>query len=505
MEYKFIEFNFISPISTYNFNKNNKKYYLVVINTSRSNYVQIHIIPLDNIGNVTKGIRGYGIAKAIRLSSQIYPYLCLKIFEHELDTNTINLLFSGNIELNEIPANSKKSITLFSPSSVLGRMRNKAMINEMTFLSEEFYNFETENTDNKCVLFMLRVNNTDKQVINPFIYRFDRLEYIYIFDRYNNNIIKEITPDFINLSSDMTTKEKYQRHIKQFIANFCVSGKHSDYVKYINEYQIDVNKFMELPKGNFREMFKRPIKFQYRQLKYSPYLNNVLTAPIDCRMRGFPVNGQLRFSIGNNSFSLNDWTTKSYELEGGSGFLCRLMPNDYQRISMPYSGYLTEIGIFGSINDNDSPYVISMKFENEYFMQPDVHEREYISVIYGNNIRMSRAYPELTNVQTNKKLIFYVIMVGFIFNDSIEFTNSKFIDLKKKLGLNSSTRIKPFWIQQGEEIGTFNCGGGYVIFLANHLTEFTSDIKFYSKLEENDLVRPIETYIKMNDILGLLI
>ena len=141
-----------------------------------------------------------------------------------------------------------------------------------------------------------------------------------------------------------------------------------------------------------------------------------------------------------------------------------------------------------------------MRFESNYFIPKDVHERDYKSVIYGHNVSMSRAWPELVNVQPDTSLVFYVIVIGDKDSLSANFTNKKLLDIKKIVKPNSIYKPVPHWFDTAEELLTFNCNlVNNTLFLINRKIDFASDIKHNSNLPSK-----INTYIKLKDILGII-
>ena len=474
------EINYISPISNHVFNNTLNKYYLIFVNTSLNNNVIINKIEIPKIENITEHIRSYHIGKTINLTVNSHPFYSLGLFEHEIKINKINLIFSGKINLNDLEGQNIQIKELSTPSKIMGNYRATLYKNETSFLEEQFYNYETQNDKNKCMLFMTKINNTDKPLIKPYMIKFDLANETYIYHRYQKNVIKE--------------------HMMHNINNFCQSNTFGDYVKFIKTYNIDVNRYLNKNKDTFRSMFMRKININgYRPLNFDPYLNNVICSPVDGRIKGFDINSATKFKFNNQMYHYKDLISKPHELLNGSGFMNRMIPSDYQRIHAPYQAYLKEIGMYNIQGDQ---YFISMRFESNYFIPPSVHEREYISVIYGHNVNMSRGYPELVEEQPKTNLILF----GNNSNDSIVFTNNKLIDIKKIVSINTTKRIEQKWFEQGEEIGVFNCCLGNSIFLINRPIDFASDIKLYSKLNDKpSLHKSIESYIKVNDIIGLIL
>ena len=157
-------------------------------------------------------------------------------------------------------------------------------------------------------------------------------------------------------------------------------------------------------------------------------------------------------------------------------------------------------------------------------MPPDVRERDYLSVLLGNYTHAgvgvgagTRWWPELLEPQPNTHLIYHLVMVTGSPKSSFDFTNLKLKNIKRAVGVNSPSRIKPIWLEQGEEIGKFFCGGGegnrringggsMTIFLCNRPMDFTSDIKYFSKMElKGSNHKSFDCLIRTRDIVGVLL
>lgn len=474
-----IEINYISPMSNYKFDIKHNKYYLVFINSFKSNNITINKIEIKDINNINESIRSYYIGRAIKITSENSYYL-IRLFEHDMSTKNINLLFSGKLELTNSKLNNVIKIVLQPPTRVINSLRSTIYVDDTDFLDEQFYNYETLDNSNKCILFITRMHGSDMTknvpIIKPYIYKFDASNKKYIYDRYNNCVIKE--------------------HQLYTIDIFCKNNTYNDYIKFIKLYNIDTNKYENKDNDTFKSMFMRKINSNFRLLRTDPYLNNIIVCPIDGRLSAFNIDKSLKFKLSGKEFEFNDLVSKPYELINKNGFMIRSIPSDYQRIHIPYSASLKEIGIYGNINEL---YYISMRFETDYYIPPNVHEREYISVIYGNGILEARTSPELLDVQPHNRLIYHLILIGGISSNSISFINNKVLDLKEKVTINNRIRIKPIEFNQGEELAVFNCCFGNTIFMTNRPVKFASDIKFYSELN-----KPIESYIRCKDIVGLL-
>jgi phosphatidylserine decarboxylase len=263
-----------------------------------------------------------------------------------------------------------------------------------------------------------------------------------------------------------------KEHLYKGLDNFCASNTFADYIKFVKAYDIDVNKYVKKSKDTFKSMFARPVNITFRPQYYEPYLNNLMCTPVDGRITAFDINENTKIKSHNYA----NLVSYPKDFLNGSGFISRLTPMDYPRIHVPYAGDLFDFAIVGNY--------IKLGFDSTYFMPPNVHEREYLSVIYGNNMQMSRIFPELVEKQPHIKLRFYVIIFCNK-DDSFALTNTKF-QTKDKV-----------WFEQGEEIGTFNCSLGDVVVLVNRPLVFAEDIKYYSGLD-------IECYIRAKDFVGLI-
>lgn len=473
-----IELNYISPMSKYIFDMKLNNYYLVLINSGINNKTFIHKIQLLDIGNTDEHMRGYAINKAIQLQSKLqYPFYSIRMFEHNKSNNNLNLLFTGDINLNNVEFNGIQIAKLFAPSKVLGKLRSNENNNIHDLLSEKFFNYESIIPENKCLLFYTRLKkkDSDKEIIKPFIVS-NQDDIKYVYNRYHQNLMKEIP--FVSINK------------------LCDNNAFNDYLKLVGIYNIDVNRYYDKKSDTFKSMYMRKINQEFRKLKYAPFLNNTLSASVDGRLVGVgQINGATKFNIKEKQYHFKDLVTKPFQFMNGAGYLTTVLPQDYQRIHMPYAGYLTEIGIF-----HLNSYCITLRFESDYFVPPNVHEREYISVLYGNNIQMSRTYPELVKIQPDTHLIFYVIIFGDHDPNTIHFTNHKLLNIKNIVKPNTLYKPMPKWFEKGEELSTFSCAIGNVIVLTNRSIEFAADIRHYSSLQKK-----VPSYIKMNDIVGILI
>lgn len=440
--------NYISPITNFTFDTKINSYYLVFVNSSLNNNLMIHKMELPNINNISEGLRAYHIGKGINTNKRS-PEYSVRLFEHNKESNELKLLLGKEIDLNNIEYGNKQAIVMFQPLTIkYGQYKS-----DISFIDEQFMNYQDITQKNKCLLFVTKhkkITNLAKSLT----LKFDSSTDPFIYNRYTNNIMKE--------------------HMHYDISDLCKTNSKSDYVTFIKNYQIDTNKYYEKD-DVFKSMYMRKINLQFRKLHYDPYRNNIIVSPNDGRIKGFDINNDTNLKINNTMVKVFNFIDNDPEFLNGSGFISRGTHVDYQRFHLPYGGFLKGFSQLSS-------KILVLRFESKYFMPPDVHEREYISVIYGHNTNMSRVYPELVDKQPKIKLVFYVIVMA----DVIVLTNGKF--------------KKDEWFNQGEELGVFNCCVGNVLTLFNRHIDFASDIDYYS----SKLDKPIESYIRLNDIVGMI-
>ena len=453
-----LSINFISPISKYNFNMSNK-YYLVFINIISDNKIIINKINLNNINNITKEIRGYGVHLAFLLNLTQFPTYQVKLFEHNYTTNILKLLFSTDINFK----NQVKKIIMFSPSKIINYSRLTIYKNNLSFLQEQFYNFNEYDKNNICILFVERVKYTNNQIINNQVIFINPIiiDINNISDD-NNDIIFNRYSNIINLELPLDQEYHYHYHYN------------------------DVLVFHKLKTTPYS------INKDFRPSPQTPYLNNVILAPIDSRIIGFNnkyINNINNINLLQINAHLNNFIENHPAIINGSGFINKIMPQDGKKFQVPYNANITSIETFNAQNFNYNCTIF--KFESNYYMPPDVHEREYASVIAGHATFGARIFPKLMDVSPDTYLIYYLLIYS---QNRISLNNSKL--------QNNNT-----WFDAMDELGFFandNETENYIIFLSNRKMDFAKDILYYSKLIPNNLNKQIECYVQMNDMIGLL-
>jgi hypothetical protein len=460
---------FISPDSVHKFIPNNQ-YYLIFTGYHENNII-INKIQLKNINNITDTIITYIVNKHITLP-KINSLYSIKLFSY--NKQELELLFTTKIDLNN---NIPEAIIMYKPTLVNGKNRHTVYVDETSFFDEVFYNYETHNVNEKCVLFMSqdsdvisdnkhilidinKLNYTliDINKLNYTLIDINKLNYTFVYDKYNQSMIKETMPNNFN-SMKYTLFDKLMLHNNYFSNNFCSNSITNDYKSYIDYYQIDTNIFNP----------DKTINLKYRPIFQTNYMNNIMIAPMDGRYYKTVIS---KFKELFNLPIYNDY--------GINQIVCRNSPQDHGSIFIPYPGYLKEI------NTINNMYVL--KFVNDYYIPPNTNERAYMSVLNGNHIYSelggaiaigglgvgvgagSRGCPETLNVQPDYKLIYYLIIP----------TNVKLLTSELK------------WYDIGIKLGYFECDKGFIGISSNRLLNFEQNINVDIKLKARDIL----AYIK---------
>jgi hypothetical protein len=488
----FIEVTYISPISSYRFNKSDK-YFLTFVAASTSTspstkLAAINKIVLGEINNITDSLRGIVVKKTIKMINNQYPNFKINLFKYNSTTNIIQLLFTGDIVIDDYEFGQKSNVILHGVENI----KSTTYTSESDLLDEKFFNLEYVEDENKCLVFFSKLFKPNNliPIIKPTILDVTKLTKtdIYSYDRNSHCIIKEYIPTYIkNLLNTTNVAQIQNLHNTRFVNDICLPN---NFKKYVDLYNADVTIY----DGSFNKIKQNDL-VKLRPIRYDPYINNFIIVPADSRVRGFQINDSVKFLLNGTEYKINnlvDIHTLNGINQDPSGIFCRMCPQDYQRVYTPYSGYLKDVRV-------DKSYIL-FKFESNYFIPKDVGERNYMAVIYGNymyggtGVGMAmREAPELLDEQPNTKLVFYVIMIGY----GIKLINKKLVNQQViKLLEGEQT-----WFEQGEELGLFKCCGGSVICLFNRTVDFTADIKQYSIIENN---KQMDTLIKARDVLGML-
>lgn len=282
---RFLEFQYISPTSTYKFTN---KYLLVAYNTN-NDVVQINKMPLSLLNNVDNLTRAYPIQMCIDINNYS-DILVIKLFE--ISGGSARLFFSGKCDISKIEMNNKEVVKLYSPS-LINKAPRYASYNmfdkEDNLLSEQFFNYENTLPSQECLIFVVltQLEKNRLELSQNIVYQSKQFPYIY--DRYCNSIMKEIK---------YNKQENVIRNIPSGAYTLINAGCDG--------------RVMPIMINNFKS-------------------------------KAFYVN---KNKIVFKNISVLNNLPEFKDLKFGAGFVSRTAPQDYQKTFMPYDGYLTDIGMF---------------------------------------------------------------------------------------------------------------------------------------------------------------
>jgi len=478
----YLELRYISPMSGYRFNKN-QRYTMVITVTASNNRVYIYKVSFDGLDNINDKVHGYPIGKAILPPpSRFSALINVKLYMHDNIGHNIILLFSGTLDLDSLETGGVKYIEL-------RRTENKDMrfINDVDYLNEKFNKLEELSGKDAVYIYISRVDKSNFPIMNASIIDFDAdPTELWIYDRYINSVFKEFVPFELKHGSK---REKINEEVEYYIKNFILGKK---YMKSIYQPERQLA-YLEYNSQNVNIMNK------YRPLRFDPYINSSVTAISDGKLKGFDINSTLRIASNEKVYTLDELVNDSAAYDGGSGYISRVSPTDFQKVYMPYSGYLKNVsyGNTGKHGNDGGQHVVNLRFESAFFIPAGVHERDLLSVTNGNwtygGVGVgagNRNWPVLLEKNPNTYLIFNVIIIVPSYKDAFIFTNKKQITQ---------------WFDQGEELGKLTFGFSNVVYICNRPIDFTSDIKYYSKMtDDTSLKNKIDTFIKARDIVGIM-
>lgn len=481
----YLELRYISPMSNYNFNKN-LTYVLVITITASNNKIYIYKIKLNSIDNINQTIKGYPISKTILFPpSKFSSLINAKLYFHDNISHDLILLFSGMLNLDDLETGGIKYIELKRTE-----LKSMRYTSDLDYLNEKFNKLEQQNANdnNSVYIYVSRVYNTKFPIMTATTYNFDiHPSELWIYDRYINSVFQEFIPFDVN---NDTKQQKIVEEVKYYIKNFVLDKKNMIPI-YQPEKQI---LYLENNSQNINILNK------YRPLRFDPYINSSINSMVDGKLRAFDINPTLKLVSNETIYSLDDLVDNPSEYNNGSGYISRVSPTDFQKVYMPYSGKLTNVN-YGNTKkhgNNGGQHIINLRFETSFFIPAGVHERDLLSVTNGNwtygGVGVgagNRNWPVLLEKNPNTYLIFNVIIIIPSYKDAFIFTNKKQITQ---------------WFEQGEQLGKLNFGFSNVLLICNRPIDFTSDIKYYSKLNDDDssLKHKIDSFIKARDIVGII-
>lgn len=495
--YLYLQLNYISIVSNYIFDNSNM-YYLVITHTDNT-YIYINKILLSNINNnidnnIKNNIKSYAINKIIKINSSIFGiHVNIKLYSQN-KSGEINLLMTtNNMNLQNYEHTNKSIIHMRAPVFIDNKMRSLVYQNDNDYINELLFNIESYDKDlGYCLLFFVITSdvysniNSIKNLVNSTIIKYTDLnknnKNIYIYNRYDKMIIIEyINNNLLNNHSSIYEKHKY--NIQQFKNKYCHNNDKKIYNNYNKDYKVD--KYVH-------NIFN--INIKYRQIKYDRYANNLIYAPLDGRYIGFDINNKI--NINGHNINIKDYININYtddtidNVGNGSGYYIRVAPQDYHGLFVPYAGYLRNI-----IKTDNYMHITIF---TDYYISPDTHERDYLSVINGNFTHGgggvgagNRHYQDILNLQNNDDLLYNIIVLG----SNIIIKSPKILYFLENI--KNNIYDKKIWLSLGEDILDILCGDGIVLILFNRIIDFSQDINYYSMYN-------IETYTKGRDLIGYL-
>jgi len=174
-----ITIHYISPMSNFNFTAANK-YYLVITNMRDASSYGMHVIQIDKMQNVDNLTKAYKFNAAV--TGFVSPMITFKIYE-TTSNHHIKLLFSQKMDMNNVESNNKTPIVLYSPNIIPTAI---TYTNNQSFANELFYNYESYDTTNKCLLFTTKTASAASCNV-PFIFSANNM----IYDRYSDMFFTE--------------------------------------------------------------------------------------------------------------------------------------------------------------------------------------------------------------------------------------------------------------------------------------------------------------------------
>jgi hypothetical protein len=496
---EYLDIKYISPVSNYKFDKN-KLYILALFITSSDHIVKLYKTIIKDITNINNVIRGFPISKSIIVPPSLFKNTIIaKLFSYDEHITSMDLLFTGTIDLDSLESGNINYIEMDRTLK-----RHIQYETEEDFLNELFFIYECGKTKDKVFLYFGRRTSTEMPIMIPSEIKFDDKKKLWFYDRYNNMVIKENVPVYVGDLDGLSVAGIHYRHSNSFVNEFIKKRNNNDgYVKFIETYQKDDRYTINTNNSNSLKLsLSKQINHGFRPQHYDPYNNNVLTSPVDGKIRSFKINKSTELIIGSKLYQAKNMVSKSFQYEGGYGFVSRVSPINYQRVNVPYPAYLREIGIFGGTKGR--PYMISMRFESTYYMPTDVAERDTLSAIYGHTryggagVGLGlREFPETKEPQPEIILIYSVVILTNSYQDAIEFTNEKLEGIEKHVGDDKNIIVLPHWYEQGEELCKLTYGFSHVVFLTNRSIDFASDIDYYTE-------KKIDSFVKARDLVGTL-
>ncbi|MBA42728.1 MAG: hypothetical protein CMF62_01820 [Magnetococcales bacterium] len=495
---KYIELEFISPISEYNFKNYHIDNILVITGTSENGFPTVRMLNKLNLDNVDVETRAYPIAKTIRVDTRReLPNFCIKLFQYNNVTKVLTLLFSGNFDSYK-PSYGRNHIILKSVPKRALKIIGK--VDKTDFLWEPFNNFKCGEGKQQCLLFFKESRITKLPLIDYELLHANLQENTYVFNRYTKTFFKELTP--FPISRCDTWIKRYFNRNNTYNSYIVKNYKGEDGVKkLIKNYQIDLTQsdINQSDLVTVDKFSRRKMDPQSRPIHLDAYKNNVCIMPIDGRVLGFDLLTHQSKIVQNNYIKLmstifrNNQELKDFSQ--GSGFLIRTTPHDHHHLTLPYEGNITEISRFSK-----NGFKTVLRVENNYYIAPQIPERDQFSVVYGKCLRGNRGCKTRLAPQQDTKMVYYIVIMG---SPTFKFNDQTLEKINKNMKVPNRIQIKSKMYTPKNIVGTLGVGEYLIAVLSNRQIRFENDILHNSRMEDlqmKDL--PVETYVKYGSRIG---
>jgi hypothetical protein len=469
-----IELQYLSPINSNNLSDNNLENILVLSNRTFNGFVMIREIRNIKLDNITNKTRGYCINYALIHDNELeFPILSIKLFQLNKLTNKLCVLFTGNIDLRE----EKKQHTIMH--NIRANHTINGVDNKENYLLEFFDNSYSD-TDKTCILITEKVYNTSKPMCKLFKLNINNSDYVY--NRYSRIIFKEWNPIQIYLDNSPSNYFNKISNRKNQIGPYL-----NNINKLVNTYRIDLSISTKSNYNNMAELGRRYVISSLRPMATHDYDTNLFLSPIDGRVIGFNMYSKNSKIIHNKNLDILPYIEKCMSgvktVIDGSGIIIRSSITDFHRINVPYSGNIVKLSPFKIKNKKVGTL---LKIENDYYMANSVKERDQFSIAYGKCLSNGRGCHERLLPQEDTKLVYYMFLIG------------------STLKLNNLDDISNSWLEQGEDIGSFGVSESLIVIVCNRSIHFSGDINNNSNIGIETNNSPMETYVRENDLIGLL-
>jgi len=307
-------------------------------------------------------------------------------------------------------------------------------------------------------------------------------------------LMKLLIGSLSNISTSLVGKYYNSKRSKNNINNF------------IEAYNIDISEYSSNEINNwktFNDFFSRKINMKMRPAeiinKYS------VRSPCDSRIVCFQKNQFLNLYNENKSndsyrakkkfiiYDLIPYIQNYYEIVEGSGFICRLAPQDYHHFHAPIDMIIESVQMSGNKLYSVNPIMDDNVYDelNIDFLNDNFKIIFYCRCAWDPTIKI------------------YYIIIGATLVGSIKFNNIKLSETIKKISKDKEKyhqfSTDEILCEAGNDIGSFYYGGSTVAVLFNHQLLFDYDLLYFSTYTQNNGGQCIiESRVCVNQHLGLI-